>query len=122
MNDIATAVRSWLDRMFEKFAAKGHKAKMVVEPRSAQDVANMEMVLRLKLQCHPDLARELEVTGEGEIIEDASSRARRRNLFWRAALKDGAWVGENVLGKLWMKLRDENRKRRSDTSPVERQP
>lgn len=95
---------------------------MVVEPCSAQDVANMEMVLRLKLRCHPDLARQLDATGDAQIVEDATSRARGRNLFWGAAWKDGEWVGENLLGVLWMRLRDENRQHHGAKARMEGQP
>ena len=31
----------------------------------------------------------------------------RSGTFWGAVLKDGEWMGENLLGKLWMKLREE---------------
>lgn len=92
-----------------KMRAKREKAKMVVERLSEQDKANMEMVLRLKLEQHPELKQELLDTGDDTIIEDCSKRAGGSGTFWGAALKDGQWVGENMLGKLWMKLRKELR-------------
>ena len=95
--------------MGAKMKAKKFKAKMIVAPKSPQDLANMEMVLRLKLQHHKELVQQLLDTGNETIIEDCSSRPGGSGKFWGAAWKDGQWVGENTLGKLWMKLRDELR-------------
>lgn len=95
--------------MGAKMIAKKHKAKMVVSPQSPEDLANMEMVLRLKLQQYKELQRNLLGTGNETIIEDCSSRPGVSGKFWGAAWEDGQWVGENTLGKLWMKLRDELR-------------
>ena len=91
--------------MMAKWLARRHAASMVVPPRSEEDVDNMLIVLRLKLKQHPRLRRDLLVTGDATIIEDCSARRSESGLFWGAALQDGAWVGENRLGKLWMKLR-----------------
>ena len=90
-----------------KMAAKREKARMVVVPQSEQDLANMEMVLRLKLDQHPDLKQKLLDTGEETIIEDCSRRPHGSGKFWGAVLKDGQWIGENMLGKMWMRLREE---------------
>jgi ribA/ribD-fused uncharacterized protein len=90
-----------------KMRAKREKARMVVVPQSEQDLANMEMVLRLKLEQHPDLQEKLLDTGEETIVEDCSKRPGGSGKFWGAVLKDCQWVGENMLGKLWMKLREE---------------
>ena len=65
-----------------------------------------EGVLGLKLQAHPSLMRQLVATGDAQLIEDCSSRPRGSGLFWGAALQDGAWMGKNQLGRLWMELRD----------------
>lgn len=64
----------------------------------------MEMVLRLKVEQHRELKQKLLDTGEETIIEDCSNRPGGSGKFWGAAKKDGEWVGENMLGKLWMKL------------------
>jgi predicted NAD-dependent protein-ADP-ribosyltransferase YbiA (DUF1768 family) len=69
----------------------------------------MELVLWLKLEQHPDLEEKLLGTGESQIVEDCSRRPHGSGLFWGAALQDVRWVGENRLGKLWMKLREELR-------------
>ena len=83
-----------------------HRLDMVVEPRSSADLDNMRLVLRLKLQAHPSLASQLLATGSARLVEDCSRRAKGSGLFWGAALRNGQWVGENWLGRLWMELRD----------------
>ena len=104
---IKEELRAITSPMGVKMRAKRHKAKMVVVPQSEQDLANMEMVLRLKLEQHPELKQKLLDTGDETIIEDCGKRFRGSGKFWGAAFKDGQWLGENMLGKLWMKLRDE---------------
>lgn len=67
----------------------------------------MRLVLALKLQAHPALRRQLLATGAARIIEDCSNRAKGSGLFWGgAALREGWWIRENWLGRLWMELRD----------------
>ena len=92
-----------------KSVAKRHKDKMVVGPLSADDVNNMRVCLKLKVEQHPELRDRLLATGDAEIIEDCSKRKRGSGLFWGAALEEGVWEGANMLGKLWMELRDEAR-------------
>jgi ribA/ribD-fused uncharacterized protein len=104
---IQETIRRQKSPMAGKFTARHYKAKMVVVPWSRQDLANMEMVLRLKLEQHPELRQKLLVTGSRQIIEDCTSRPHGSGLFWGAARNDGQWVGKNRLGKLWMKLREE---------------
>ena len=77
---------------------------MVVEPRSPADLDNMRRALRLKLQAHPALGRQLLATGAARIVEDCSRRPHGSGLFWGAALREGRWVGENWLGRLWEEL------------------
>tara|TARA_B110000263_G_scaffold238052_1_gene238916 strand:- start:670 stop:966 length:297 start_codon:yes stop_codon:yes gene_type:complete len=93
--------------MAAKMTAKRHKANMVVVPMGLKDLNNMNLVLGLKVEQHPVIKKQLIETGDDEILEDCSKRARGSGLFWGAALKDGQWQGENWLGKLWMKVRAE---------------
>jgi ribA/ribD-fused uncharacterized protein len=94
-------------KMRAKKIAKEKPEKLVVERLSVQDLANMDIVLRLKLEQHPELKQKLLDTGDETIIEDCSNRSGGSGKFWGAALKDGKWIGENMLGKMWMKLREE---------------
>ena len=102
---IIDAIRVEKSPMGAKFVTKRYRAKMVVEPRSVQDLDNMRLCLRLKVEQYPELARALLDTGEEQIVEDCTRRQRGTGLFWGAALVDGEWRGENWLGKLWMELR-----------------
>ena len=55
---------------------------MVVEPMGAADLDNMRLVLRLKLQAHPALGRQLFTIRAARIIEDCNNRAKGSELFW----------------------------------------
>ena len=48
--------------MTAKMIAKKHRDKMVVEPRSQQDLDNMRLVLRLKVDQNPEVKRILLAT------------------------------------------------------------
>ena len=42
------------------------------------------------------------------IYEDVSKRKRGNNLFWGGYFdENGEFIGENVLGEIWMKIMDE---------------
>jgi ribA/ribD-fused uncharacterized protein len=100
-------IRQKASPMAAKFVAKREKKRMVVVPQSNLDLDQMEHVLWLKLEQHPELKEKLVATGDATIIEDSTRRPRGSGLFWGAALKEGQWVGENRLGKMWMNLREE---------------
>lgn len=93
--------------MGAKMTAKRHVDKMVVQPRSEQDLANMRAVLLLKIEQHSELDDMLVATGDAKIIEDCSNRRNDSGLFWGAANVDGEWVGRNELGLLWMDVRSQ---------------
>jgi ribA/ribD-fused uncharacterized protein len=73
------------------------------------DLERMIICLKSKLNQHFKLKEMLILTGDSIIIEDSSKRPNKSGLLWGAALIDGEWVGQNVLGKLWMDLRQELR-------------
>lgn len=106
--EIQEEIRSQASPMTAKMIAKSHKDKLVgYELCGAQDLKNMELCLRLKLEQHPQLKVELTNTGTATIIEDCTSRPHGTGLIWGAAFKDGQWVGENILGNMWERLRAE---------------
>ena len=70
------------------------------------DLPLMKMCLELKLSQHPDLKTELINTGSADIIEDCTTHDRESARFWGMVKKDGKWIGDNQLGKLWMEIRD----------------
>jgi N-glycosidase YbiA len=101
-------IRAEKSPMGAKMASKLSASRRIITPLSEPDVELMEDILRLKLAQHPQLRVDLLATGDAEIVEDCTSRQRGTGLFWGAALQpDGTWKGDNVLGKLWMKLRAE---------------
>lgn len=92
-----------------KLVARAHKDKLGRVGRwdeSQADIKTMRRVLRLKLDQHPDLAVKLKATGKAVLVEDCSSRDRESARFWGAVKAHNRWHGDNVLGCLWMELRD----------------
>lgn len=109
--NIKKEIRAQRSPMGAKFVAKKHAEKMTIEPMSLEDIANMQLCLRLKIEQHPELRDKLLATGDERIIEDVGGRKKSgRHLFWGAAQQaDGYWCGQNYLGLLWMALRDKLR-------------
>lgn len=105
-------IRAQTSPMAAKMVAKRHVMNMTVTPRSAQDVFNMEFVLRCKLHEHPDLARKLLETGDAVIHEDVTRRPGGESaMFWGARSDLGDyWFGTSWLGRLWVELREELRR------------
>lgn len=63
--------------------------------------AVMEELFRAKLAQHPDVARILEETGERELV-----KIHPTDEYWGTG---STHQGQNQMGKLWMKLREEQR-------------
>lgn len=109
--NIQEAIRSEKSPMSAKLKAKSMADKMIIKQLSSEDVENMKLCIRLKIEQHPSLKNELIFTDNLRIYEDVSNRGDGgSNLFWGAKLYDGFWVGQNVLGKLWMELREQIKK------------
>jgi ribA/ribD-fused uncharacterized protein len=105
--EIVEAIRTSPSPMTAKMIAKKYREKMVVEPQGQQDLENMRLVLRLKVDQNPEVKRILLATKNEEIVEDCTKRPRGSGMFWGMALVDGEWKGENCLGRLLMELRSE---------------
>ena len=61
----------------------------------------MRWVIRMKREANPELVdAALEKTGDRPIVEFS-----RRDSFWGAQRNGNALVGQNILGRLWMELR-----------------
>ena len=67
----------------------------------------MKFCLRLKFEQHPDLKQKLIETGDAIIIEDCTTHDREAARIWGQVKVNGKWVGQNVLGQIWMELRSE---------------
>jgi ribA/ribD-fused uncharacterized protein len=76
---------------------------MVVEPRTVRDIENMRTVLMQKVIQNPKLAVALLQTGDSLIVEDVTKQPH--DLFWGMKLVGDHWVGDNMLGLLWMGVR-----------------
>lgn len=104
-------IRSESSPMGAKMLAKKYqKEYAIVDPRSPTDVENMSKVLALKYAQHAQVRELLSNTAALPIYEDCSARRNESGLFWGAAFdsKTQTWIGQNVLGNLWVKLRDES--------------
>lgn len=91
--------------MSAKMIAKSLSEKMTITPMSDEDLDNMRLCLRLKVEQHPELLVDLLRTQDLQFVEDCTKRQHGSGLFWGAANNSGEWVGKNWLGKLWMELR-----------------
>ena len=86
-----------------------HLIAATVEMMGEEDIQRMLLCLRVKLVTYRSLQAALIATGEKVIIEDVGARASKSGKFWGAKWDDsqGQWVGQNVLGSLWMQIREE---------------
>lgn len=105
-DEIREIIRLEKSPMGAKMKAKKYKSRMKIAPLSKEDVSNMKMCVTLKLDQHPGLLEELSSTRGMEIYEDVTSRPRGSGLFWGAKKTDTGWEGDNILGKIWMSIRD----------------
>lgn len=103
--EIIEQIRTEPNPMKAKWIAKSKINEMSVVPLSLGDVKNMLLVLKLKIEQHPELKQLLKDTGDAVIIEDCTNRQGGTGLFWGAALVNDNWAGRNILGKLWMQIR-----------------
>jgi len=90
-NDVRALIRAERSPMGAKMRAKTLAAQhnLIVVPRTPNDVANMEYVIKLKLEQHPYLHDYLMYTGSQKIVEDCSRRPNESGLFWGAKLVNG---------------------------------
>lgn len=102
---VVKEIRATKSPMGAKMVAKKHADKMVIVPRSRQDIDNMAETLRLKFKSNPELVPLLLATGDEELVEDVTNRPNESGLFWGKANVNGTWNGFNVLGLLLMELR-----------------
>lgn len=104
--EIREMIRAEKSPMGAKMKAKKYREDMSIKPLSEEDIKNMQMCIRLKLEQHPDLQVQLASTQDKQIVEDVTSRPRGSGLFWGAMKTDSGWEGKNVLGKIWMEIRE----------------
>lgn len=120
-----TAEHAYQAAHFSQRPGLAEQVRMCRSPKDAQDFANkhsayddpdwkekkltiMEEIIRCKLEQHPYIRETLLVTGNKQLVE-----MNDKDEFWGWG-KDHN--GQNHLGKLWMKLRDELRVQESATT------
>jgi len=103
--EIKAKIQAQQSPMAAKMVAKPVAYKQVVQPKSEQDLKNMELCLNLKLDQHPELKKLLNETGDAILFEDVRARPHGNNLFWGAILTTDELIGENKLCEIWMRLR-----------------
>lgn len=72
-----------------------------------EDIPLMKECLMLKIEQHPELKQKLIETGEVTIVEDCTTHDRESARFWGMVNFEDRWIGKNILGELWMEIRDE---------------
>ena len=96
--------------MGAKMKARLHREKLgrgINWDEAPEDIPLMKKCMLLKLEQHPEIREKLIATGNAEIIEDCTTHDRESARFWGKVYKGGKWIGENMLGKLWMEIRAE---------------
>ena len=104
-NAVVKEIKETKSPMGAKMIAKKHADKMVITPRTREDIDNMGFVLERKFKSNPELIPLLLATGDEELVEDVSNRPNESGLFWGKANVNGTWNGFNVLGLLLMERR-----------------
>jgi ribA/ribD-fused uncharacterized protein len=104
---IREAIRKEKSPMGAKMKAKSFRSQMRVVPMSEEDVENMKKVVRLKFKQHPILKSKLKITGEHILVENIGKRNGERHLFWGMKKMNGEWIGNNMMGKILMEIREE---------------
>ena len=97
-------IRQEKSPMSAKMVSK--KYKHLLNTNIDNDINRMTLCLDTKVNQHPELIQMLLDTGGSTIIEDCSNRHHGSGMYWGSAFIDGKWVGKNVLGNLWMDLRN----------------
>jgi ribA/ribD-fused uncharacterized protein len=89
--------------------------KLNLDIGGAEDIERMKLCLRLKAEQHPLLIKKrLLETGDAIIIENSTKHSGGTGKIWGAASVNNEWEGQNLLGNLWMELREELRKEKQE--------
>lgn len=107
LNPISVKIKS-------KQILKNRPELLKVKMLSEEDVDNMRKLIQMKVEQHPWIKWKLLETGNEIIYENVTNRVNINDssLFWGATKicedipgTEIHWVGKNVLGTLWMELR-----------------
>lgn len=106
-DEIREAIRKEKSPMGAKMKAKSFKSQMRLVPMREEDVENMKKVVRMKFKQHAILKSKLKITGEHILVENIGNRNGERHLFWGMKKVNGEWIGNNMMGKILMEIREE---------------
>jgi predicted NAD-dependent protein-ADP-ribosyltransferase YbiA (DUF1768 family) len=115
-------------KIWSKKYIKEYPEALKFKLQSKQDVDNMRLIVQLKCEQYPELVQQLLATGDLTIYEDVTNRCSSKDssLFWGAAYicserenTESMWVGNNMLGKIWMKQRQRERNKLSQGIRIE---
>ena len=93
-----------------KLIARKHR-RLLPEQAGQSDLMKMRLCLKLKVEQNPELQDQLLATGDKLIVDDCTARQKGEAFYWGMANIHGQLVGQNWLGRLWMELRDQSRKK-----------
>lgn len=107
---IQELIRAEKSPMSAKDVMTMNQKHLSIQKYSDTDIMNMRMCLKLKLAQHPNLVNDLLETEDALIVEDITKRGDKGgNMVWGAMLVGEEWIGQNILGNLWMELRKEHK-------------
>lgn len=123
--EVQKAIIEQKSPMAAKMVAKSHRQLLLddgYEFLGQKDIDYMKLCIELKLEQHPELTKQLLETGNKPIIEDCSSRPNGSGVFWGSAYQNNKWVGENILGNIWMQYRNTLRNNNTMNNNIENTP
>lgn len=103
--EIQKEIQDCKSPMGAKMIARRERAKLNREgvwDYAERDQELMIQCLRLKLEQYPDLKQKLIEIGDAIIIEDCTTHDREAARIWGQVKVYCKWVGQNVLGQIWM--------------------
>lgn len=108
--DVQKEIQGCKSPMGAKMIARKNRKKLnrgIMWDEAEEDLNWMRLCIRLKIEQHPELSQKLIETGTDLIIEDCTTHPRESARYWGAVKVNDKWEGKNMLGKLWMELRNE---------------
>ena len=96
--DLVSLIQNARSAHDAKRIARFHEDKMRADWDEIK-ISVMEEIIRQKLRQHPFIQKKLIETGDNQMVEDSPTDS-----FWG---RGPDWNGQNNLGKIWMRLREE---------------
>lgn len=104
---IQDAIRTAASPIQAKEIAFDHYQVFAERIFTPADTDDLRCCLRAKLTQYPRFSRQLRATEQMRLVADLGDWEPCFHPVWGAVEVDGEWQGENIIGCLWMQLRDE---------------